>query len=236
MGLFDDSAKLFNMSFPWGLGRYRPDIDSDPDRDVPPPDVDSISVYIDDTGAVNVDQPIISYEAKDPIDVPVDHTYSKENNFIAQLNKTLTTVPIGGTLLFPTYNFREAGSVGYRFWGWGALGTPQYRGRLRYPNDTPVGFVPCVGQVLRYPDGSVVQVPDLAPPISSWGGYVGGRLGGGYGTSYTPGYTALPAVRWMMRVPEGWSKPDPVLGSASSRYLDEIRPSYVWNYWWGQSL
>lgn len=228
MGLFNDPAKLFNYSFPWGLGRFRVGIDDDPDRDVPPPDLDSISVYVDDDGKVNVDNELVSYASKDPIDVPVDHTYSPENNFIAQLNRTLTTVPIGGIILFPTYNFRSAATSPRRYWF--ANISPRYQGRLRYPQDTPPGFVPCVGQVLRYPDGSVFQVAEIAPPITTWGGWLGGRVSGSWGSNYAPGYNYLPTVRYLQRVPEGWSE-DPI-GSA---YLDEVKPDVVWNWWWGQS-
>ena len=62
MGLFDDSSRLFNRSFPWGLGRFRPDIDSDQDPQSPPPDLDSISVYVSDDGVVNVDEQLMLYK------------------------------------------------------------------------------------------------------------------------------------------------------------------------------
>ncbi len=231
MGLFNDPEKLFNTSFAWALGRFRPGIDDNPDLDDPPPDIDSISVYVDDDGKVNVDQSLISYAKRDPIDVPVDHTYSKENNFIAQLNRTLTTVPIGGTILFPTYNPRSASVSPRRYWFAGIA--PRYQGRLRYPDDTPPGFVPCVGQVLRYPDGSSFQVADMAPPVTSWGTWAGGRLGGGWGSGFTPAYDYLPAMRYLMRVPEGW-KVDPVTDGRGSVYLDEVRPDTVWRWWFGQ--
>jgi hypothetical protein len=231
MGLFDDSAKLFNMSFPWGLGRYRADIDSELDGEAPPPDLDSISVYVDDEGKVNFDKALVSYETKDPIDVPTEHSYSPDNNFIAQLNRTLTTVPIGGIILYPTYNTGSASVSQRRYWFAGMA--PRYQGRVRYPDDTPPGFVPCVGQVLRYPDDSAFQVTDLAPPVTSWGQWTGGRLGGKWGFGgYAPAWDYLPAVRYLQRVPEGWSK-DPVVDGRGSVYLDEAKPDVVWNWWWG---
>ena len=233
MGIFNDPTKLFNQSFAWALGRFRPGIDDSDNIDSPPPDIDSISVYIDDEGKVNVDGELVSYAAKDPIDVPVDHTYSPENNFIAQLNKTLTTVPIGGIILYPTYNPNSAISSPRRYWF--ANISPRYQGRVRYPSDTPLGFVPCIGQVLRYPDGSAFQVAELAPPMTSWGMWEGGRLGGAWGGSYAPNYAlSLPPVRYMQRVPEGWNV-DPVVEGRGSVPLDEVKPDVVWGWWWGQS-
>lgn len=229
MGLFDDSVKLFNYSFPWAMGRYRPGIDDDPDRDTPPPDIDAISVYVDDEGVVNIDNKLVSYSSKDPIDVISDHTYSKDNNFIAQLNRTLTTVPIGGIILYPTYNVNKASLSQRRYWF--ANIQPRYQGRLRYPQDTPPGFVPCVGQVLKYPDGSVFQVIEMAPPITTWGTWSGGRVGGSYGGGYAPGFGYLPNVRYLQRVPEGWGV-DPVLEGRDSVWLDEATPTYVWDWWW----
>lgn len=226
MGMFNDPTKLFNMSFPWALGRYRPGIDDNQDPESPPPDLDSVSVYVDDEGDVNIDAKLRSYASLDPIDVPTDHTYSEDNNFIAQLNRTLTTVPVGALILYPTYNPRSAVTSPRRYWF--ANIAPRYQGRVRYPDDTPPGFVPCIGQVLNYPDGSFFQVAEMAPPITSWGTWSGGRLGGGWGGGFAPGYSFLPAVRYLQRVPDGWSG-DPI----GSGYLDEIKPDLTWNWWWG---
>lgn len=231
MGLFDDSEKLFNMSFPWGLGKYTY---RDPEALSPPPDLDSISVYVDDDGRVNADEQISLHKVADPLDGPVMHTYSSNNNFIAGLNRALTTVPIGGLILFPTYKPRLANPSPRRFWGAGLL--PRYQGRIRYPIDTPPGFVPAVGQVLKYPDGGVWQVTEMAPPITAWGAWEGGRLGGRWNDDdgYEPSYNYLPQVRYLQRVPEGWSGPDPVLRGGASALLDEIRPDRVWDwFWWG---
>lgn len=234
MGLFDNSAKLFNRSFPWGLGRYRDEAtDGEGGSASPPPDLDSISVYVDNDGKVNFDKPLISYTPLDPIDVPVDHTYSPENNFISQLNRTLTTVPLGGIILYPTYNTGSASASRRRYWYAGMA--PRYQGRVRYPDDTPPGFVPCIGQVLKYQDGSVFQVADIAPPITSWGGWEGGRVGGRWGSGeggYAPSWNYLPAVRYLQRAPEGWVV-DPVVDGRGSVYLDEVKPDVVWNWWWG---
>lgn len=231
MGLFDDSSRLFNRSFPWGMGRFRPDIDDDQDPQSPPPDLDSISVYVSDDGVVNVDEQLLLYKSTDPINCASAHTYSKDNEFIAGLNRTLTTVPVGALILYPTYNVRSAVSSPRRFWF--ANISPRYQGRVRYPQDTPVGYVPCVGQVLRYPDGSSFQVAEMAPPVTSWGVWQGGRLGGAWGGGYAPGYGYLPAVRYLQRVPEG-DYVDPVLDGRGSVPLDEVKPNFVWDWWWGR--
>lgn len=229
MGLFDDSERLFNMSFPWGLGRFR---DSDPDRTSPPPDLDTLSVYIDDEGVVNADKQLRLFTPHDPIDgAGTPHTYSKENTFIAGLNRALTNIPIGGLILYPTYNPRAASPAPRRYWGAGLA--PRYQGRVLYPTDTPPGFVPCVGQVLKYSDGGLFQVAEMAPPLTSWGGWIGGRLGGGWNDDYEPGYSYLPQVRYLQRVPEGWMGPDPVLAGRREALLRDIRPDRVWNWWWG---
>ena len=231
MGLFDDSARLFNRSFPWGLGRFRPDIDDDQDPDGPPPDLDTVSVYVDDAGAVNVAEQLWLFKPLDPIDCGVEHTYSKDNAFIAGLNRTLTTIPIGGLILYPTYNPRSTTTSPRRYWFAGLA--PRYQGRVRYPEDTPVGFVPCVGQILSYPDGSSFQVAEMAPPITSWGTWQGGRLGGSWGMGYAPSYGYLPATRYLQKVPEG-GYVDPVLEGKGrgSVPLDEVRPDVVWDWWW----
>jgi hypothetical protein len=221
MGLFDDSAKLLNMTFPWALGRWRAEGEER--------STDPLAVYVDEGGSVNIGEKVVSYAELDPLDVPSPHTYSPTNNFITQLNRTLTTVPIGGIILYPTYNPRTTPTTPRRYWFAGIA--PQYQGRVRYPDDTPAGFVPCVGQVLRYPDGSAFQVTEMAPPITSWGEWEGGRVNGRWGGSYAPGYNYLPPVRYLQRAPEGWEG-DPVVEGTGSVYLDEVKPNVVWEALW----
>lgn len=231
MGLFNDPAKLFNNSFPWGLGRFRPEVDLDSEgEDSFPPDLDSISVYVDEDGSVNAAEQLRLYKETDPIDGGVEHTYSKDNLFIAGLNKALTTLPIGALILYPTYNTKNVAKSPRRYWFAGI--SPRYQGRVRYPEDVPKGFVPCVGQVLSYSDGSSFQVTEMAPPVTSWGAWQGGRLGGLWGGGYAPGYGYLPPVRYLQRVPEG-EYVDPVVEGRGSVPLDEIKPNFVWDWWWG---
>jgi hypothetical protein len=150
MGLFDNSARLFNMSFPWGMGRYR-QISSD--DEILPADSESLSIYVDEKGTVNVSESLVLYKSNDPIDGGVEHTYSKGNLFIQGLNKALTTVPIGGIILYPTRLSSGPGLMGLAG-SFGLAGT-------EYLQDIPEGFVPCLGQTLTYPDGSTFRVPYL---------------------------------------------------------------------------
>ena len=205
MGLFDDSAKLFNYSFPWAMGRYRPGIDDDPDRDAPPPDIDAISVYVDDEGVVNIDNKLVSYSSKDPIDVISDHTYSKDNGFIDGLRRTLDLFPLYGVVLYPT-TIPGTRDVEGRYF----LGTVYTPGEsVRFPRDTPEGFVPCAGQVLKYPNGSGIEdvlVPNLVSVTRDVGD-------GGSSTTYF----APPGMAYMMRVPEGYVEMVPELGGRELR-------------------
>jgi len=60
-----------------------------------------------------------------------------------------------------------------------------------YPTDTPEGFVPCASQRLIYEDGTTIRVPSSTP-------------------------IGMP-VAYMMKVPTGWKKPDPVLPFGGTR-------------------
>lgn len=196
MGVFDDTRRLFRQSFGWGLASYNPVAD-DPDNDSEPDDVDSISVYVDEKGVVNVAKQLTLYESTDPIDGGVEHTYSKDNLFIAGLNKALDTFPVGGIIDFPTRRFYAPRTQ---------RGVALSSGAIRYPTDTPPGFVPCIGQLLKYPDGTEILVPDLTPQPT---------LGNPFIISSV--------TRKLMRVPEGWETPDPALRRGrDSEELDRI--------------
>lgn len=225
--LFSDSENLRGQSFAYGLAAFDR-VATDSEEFV---EAGKVSVFVDEEGDVNVDGKINLFTEQDPIDAIAPPTFSKGNSFIEGLNKAITSVPIGGIILYPTYNPRSVPNYARRNWLLSTLG-PRYQGRTIYPRDTPPGFVPCVGQVLTYSDGSAFQVVDMPPPITSWGEWQGGRLKGGFGTNYAGG-SKLPVVRYLQRVPEDWEKPDPVLGGAGELPLDIITSRNTWLGRWG---
>jgi hypothetical protein len=222
MSIFDDSNNLRGQSFAYGLAPFDR-VATDSDEFV---ESDKVSVFVDEDGTVNVDETIMLYKEADPLDAIIEPNFSKDNQFIAGLNKAITAVPIGGIILFPTYNPRSVASPSKRNW-LAAIFGPRYQGSTLYPRDTPRGFVPCAGQVLRYADGSSYQVADLAPPATSWGGWGGGRLSGLWGSVFSASF--LPQVRYLQRVPDGWEGPDPALPRGRENApLRDIKPDVVW--------
>lgn len=204
MGLFDDTERLNNRTFGWGLAPYTERSEGWEDAESPPEDSSALSVYIDEEGSVNINGPIQLYDEKDPIDGPVEHTYSKENNFIGGLRKAIGPFPTYGVLVYPTVlpGSREVISE-----GGGLIGPVIGPGtRARFPRDTPEGFVPCAGQILKYPRSSGigdVVVPNMASAsITS---------GAGDGATTSTVYYAPPGGAWMMKVPDGYTEMVPDL-------------------------
>ena len=189
MGLFNDPLKLFNQSFPWALGRYRDGIDNSPNReDAPPPDLDALSVYVDDDGSVNVSEQILLHGTNpNPISAPAPISFTKDDLYIQALKAVLDTFPLYGIMLFPIRNpMRRAG-----------ISARQAAGFM----EPPEGFVPCGGQTLIYEDGSELQVPNL---IS-----VSRRTGAGDGLTTTTEILPPPDTAYIMKVPEGWVETRP---------------------------
>lgn len=193
MGIFDDSAKLFNRSFPWGMSRYNPALESyDLDSDIPPPDADSISMYIGEDGLINVSDQFMVWAPTDPISAPTKPTFTASNPFIEALKEVINPFPIFGVLLFPTM---LPGTVEVVDDLLGTeIGVPTQK--TTYPDHTPAGFVPCAGQLLKYADGRNVAVPNLASQE------VYGGAGDGAGVSTQ--YFAPPGMAYMMKVEPGW--------------------------------
>lgn len=192
MSLFDDPNLLTNRSFSWALGPF-----TTPPTDLTefPPDLDKLSVFVSDDGTINADEQLYLFKKTDPIDSAVEQTYSASNLFIAGLKKAIGPFPTYGTILFPTIlpSSKELISVSEAF---GAL--TQGGKNTKFPNDTPDGFVPCAGQVLRYPGGGIVAVPKL---ISATSG----------GETPVTTYYAPPGMAYMIKVPEGYTKMEPEL-------------------------
>lgn len=194
MGLFDDPGKLLNRNFGWGLASYS-DFTLEGEE---PDDVDKLALFVDEEGVLNTEGQILLWKEKNPIDAPTPPIFSKNNQFVEGLKKVINPFPTYGVLLFPTIlpASREVVSQG-GFFG------PIYSGgvRTRFPRDTPEGFVPCAGQVLTYPGGSTVAVPNLTSVTSD-------PSGGGAGVTT---YYAPPGMAYMMKVEDGYERMTPAL-------------------------
>ena len=190
MGLFDDPNKLLNRNFGWGLASYS-DITLDGEEIE---DVEKLALFVDEDGVLNAAGRIMLWNEKDPVDSAFLPTFTKDNLFIEGLKKVINPFPTFGVLVFPTTQpgSRDVVSEG----GW--FGTIYSAGSsVRFPQDTPEGFVPCAGQLLRYPKGSGIGDVVVPNMISTT------RDVGDGGVSTTT-YYAPPGGAWMMKVPEGY--------------------------------
>jgi hypothetical protein len=196
MGLFDDPGKLLNTNFGWGLAPYTEEVDDD----VPPPDSERLVLFVDEEGVVNIDGKVELWGDKDPINAISTPSFSKDNLFVEGLKKVINPFPTYGLLAYP---ITQPGSVE-------VLSTNSFLGPItsggsdvRFPGSTPEGFVPCAGQILKYPGGETVVVPDLSPR------QVTGGSGDGAGVSTQ--YFAPPGFAYLMKVPDGWKEMIPDL-------------------------
>ena len=178
--MFTDPDQLRGRQFGYGLS---PDPGTEPTTFT---ESVSLSLYVDVEGSVQAGTRIVLHERTDPLDAVKVPDFSRDNRFVQGLERILDTVPDGTIILFPTRRIDRQDS------------------EVMYPRDTPAGYVPCVGQTLRYKDGSGIYVPVIPVPTNLNG---------------TPLYNA----RYMMKVPVGWKTPDPVLPpGTTSRELDSI--------------
>lgn len=180
--VFTDPDKLRGRQFGYALG---PDPGSEPAQFT---ESVSLSLYVDVEGVIRAGSPIVLHQQADPIDAIDVPTFSRDNRFVQGLEAVLQTVPDGTIILFPTRRIDRQGA------------------EVMYPKDTPEGYVPCVGQTLKYPDGSSVYVPLISVPANANG-------------------IALYDARYMMKVPRGWKTPDPALPPGiKNKELDTIQP------------
>lgn len=184
--IFTDSIKLENRNFGWGLSAY-PGDDAEPGTDAP-----SMALFVDEEGVANISGPLLLHLTAGPAD-PIDSveipTFSPGNLFIEGVRKAIPPFPLYGVMAFPTRSVqRDEATNAITSIAIGGLGEEN-----RFPDDTPAGFVPCVGQFLTYPDGRKVQVPNLGPRTV---------LDGDGGQSVTS--SAPLGMVWMMKVEEGW--------------------------------
>lgn len=172
----EDFSSSYNLSlnWGWGLGPFRSDIE---DTSIP-----SLSVFVDEDGTVQFLNQLYSYSTTDPIDCGSIPTFSKDNNFIAGLNRALTTVPKYGIILYPIIKPNTKNDLVY------------------YPDDIPSGFYPCIGRKMIGPDGETATPPFLTIPMMS--DFVPGETG--QGVELPPEYEGVPA-RYLIRLGDGWT-------------------------------
>jgi hypothetical protein len=204
MGLFDDPDKLLNRNFGWGLAAYDPTTSLDGEGEGRE-DSPQMALFVDEDGVLNTEGRVMLWKETDPIDAPSLPTFSKDNQFVEGLKKVINPFPTFGVLLFPTIipDTREVLSS-RGFFG------PIYSGgkKTKFPNDTPDGFVPCAGQVLKYPKSSGVGdvvVPNLVSVTKA------ASDGGADVTTYY----APPGMAYMMKVPDGYEEMVPDLRGKS---------------------
>lgn len=180
--VFTDPDQLRGRQFGYGLS---------PDPGIEPTSFTesvSLSLYVDVEGSVQAGTRIMLHETTDPLDSVKVPDFSPDNKFVRGLERVLDTVPDGTIILFPTRRIDRQGA------------------EVEYPKHTPAGYVPCIGQTLKYRDGSEIYVPSIPVPTDA---------------NEIPLYNA----RYMMKVPVGWKNPDPALpNGVDSRELDSIVP------------
>ena len=173
MGLFDDSDILSNRTFSWALGPYfvpPTDLTEFPD------DVSKISLFVDANGTINVDEQLYLFKDTDPIDALSMPTWSKTNNFIKSLQREVG-VPMYSIIVYPWYKINKEGLE-----------------KIKWPNDTPEGFVPCNGWKYTI-DGVDYYTPNLVSRDET--------SGAGEGSTTETVYIAPPGTAYMIKLPVG---------------------------------
>lgn len=178
--MFTEPDRLRGRQFGYGLS---PDPGTEPTAFT---ESVSLSLYVDVEGSVQAGTRIMLHERTDPLDCVGVPAFGRDNKFVQGLERVLDTVPDGTIILFPTRRIDRQGA------------------EVMYPDHTPAGYVPCVGQTLRYPGGEEIYVPSI--PVHT-------------DANDIPLYQA----RYMMKVPVGWKTPDPALPAGmKSQELDRI--------------
>ena len=175
--LFESNSFLGGESFGWGLSPYRNIVVNDDGEMVKD---ESVVLYIDALGDANLSSKMWMYQKKDPLDAYVEPEFSKENFFIKGLSKAIPGVPPFGIIAQPWYEIENFdGDIRY----------------IKFPDDTPDGFVPCNGFVIEI-EGRQFRLPNLVyrtiPSLDE-------------DVDPTIEYLAPPGCTYMMRLPYGLS-------------------------------
>lgn len=175
--LFDNNSFLGGESFGWGLSPYKNVVMNDDGVMVKD---ESVVLYIDALGDANLSSKMWFFQKDDPIDAYDEPRFSKENLFVKGLSKAIPGVPPFGIIAVPWYRVES------------------YDGdseSIKFPRDTPEGFVPCNGGVIEV-DGREFRLPNLVfRTIPSLDEDVDDAIE----------YLAPPGCTYMMRLPYGLS-------------------------------
>ena len=171
---FQGNDLLGENQFGWGLAPYR-DVIVNEDGSMTPSE--SVTLFIDTFGEANLNSKMWLYANKDPLDAYAPPTFSQNNQFVAGLQKVVG-VPLYGIIALPWYEVQSDG---------GSLK------ELKFPEDTPDGFVPCAGYTIQI-DGRDYRLPDLTSRTKV-------STGQGGGTDAETTYFAPPGCTYMMKLP-----------------------------------
>lgn len=175
--LFGDTGFLGGESFGWGLAPYRNVVMNDDGVMVKD---DNVVLYIDALGDANLSSKMWFYQKKDPLDAYDEPEFSKDNLFVKGLAKAIPGVPPFGIIAVPWYEVEDAK---------GDLK------ELKFPDDTPEGFVPCNGYLIEI-NGREFRLPNLTSRTTGRGGDLDDE---------ETTYFAPPGCTYMMRLPYGLS-------------------------------
>ena len=177
--LFDNNSFLGGESFGWGLSPYKNIVMNDDGVMVKD---ESVVLYIDALGDANLSSKLWTYQKQDPLDAYIEPEFSKQNLFVKGLSKAIPGVPPFGVILVPWFNVETYEQFGAT--------------SIKFPQDTPAGFVPCNGFTIEI-DGRRFKLPQLISRIST-------DLEENETTEYIP----PPGMAYMMRLPDGLSTDD----------------------------
>lgn len=170
--LFSDTGFLGGQSFGWALSPYRNVVIND---DGVMETDDNVVLYIDSFGDANLSSKMWFYKKEDPLDAYNEPEFSRNNLFIKGLQKAVG-VPLYSVITIPWYKVDEKGLE-----------------EIKYPDDTPEGFVPCNGAKVQV-GGRDYYVPSLISRTTVTSGQGGG-------TDPETTFFAPPGCALMMKLP-----------------------------------
>lgn len=197
--LFSDSSFIGENQFGWGLAPYRDVIVNDDGSMTPS---GSVTLYIDAFGEANCNSKMWFFQKTDPIDAYTPPEFSRSNQFIKGLQKAVG-VPLYSIITIPWYKVDERGIK-----------------EIKYPNDTPEGFVPCNGSKVQV-GGVDYYVPNLISRTET-------TLGQGGVQSSETTFFAPPGCALMMKLP---GPPDNTPNSTSLRNFGNPGNPFQTTFW-----